>query len=159
MAETRVKLWHDGEEIIHEGTVNDEMYKIISGQVILYFRYGKPDEYLVGILSERRCFGEVGVLCGKPAIFTAVALGDVYVMQINREEFDGFLQNNYQNVLDIMKGMADKLTTMKCNVDILNYEVQKNYQDKEIKTKAAVTRLNRYSLLDPNNPYNMNRGL
>ena len=53
---SRMRQVKDGEIVVREGEQNNEMYKIISGKAAVYINYGKEDEYLLGIISEQRCF-------------------------------------------------------------------------------------------------------
>ncbi|MEG2349513.1 MAG: cyclic nucleotide-binding domain-containing protein, partial [Hungatella sp.] len=97
--------------ILVQGSTKREMYKILSGKAALYFNYGTPDEYLVGVLSEQRCFGELSILCGKPSPYSVVALGEVLVLHITEHTFDDFIKNNTQNAIGIMRNLARTVDT------------------------------------------------
>lgn len=60
------------------------MYKIVSGRAALYLQYGTENEYLIGVLSDGKCFGEVSVLTGKPSPYSVVAISDIMVMRIGQ---------------------------------------------------------------------------
>ena len=64
MDRTKIRVFSEDEVVISEGQRNTEMYKIVSGQAAIYFDYGKENEYLVGVLTDGRCFGEIGLLTG-----------------------------------------------------------------------------------------------
>jgi len=49
----------EDEVILRQGSTEKALYKIIHGKAIVYFNYGEKDEYMVGMLSEQRCFGEL----------------------------------------------------------------------------------------------------
>ena len=41
--------FHGDDIILKEGGTYEEMYKIISGSVAVYIRYGEKEEHLIGI--------------------------------------------------------------------------------------------------------------
>lgn len=126
-----LKKFVEDEILIHEGEVKPEMYKIISGYAAIYLNYGKENEYLLGILSEQQCFGELGLLCKEPSIYTVVAVDDVLVMCIQRNNFDEFIEKNPNNAVNIIKGMARSMVTLRGNIDMLVDELI--YEDKQSK--------------------------
>ena len=108
--------------ILREGEVNEEMYKIISGRAICYFKYGTDDEYVLASLKEGSCFGEYSLLTGKPGIYTVVAFTDMLVMKITKEDFGTFVEMNAQNSVSIMQNMAKMLNVMAVNIDMIRNE-------------------------------------
>ncbi|MGN0416300.1 MAG: cyclic nucleotide-binding domain-containing protein [Agathobacter sp.] len=109
--------------IIREGEQQNEMYKIISGKVAVYINYGQKNEYLLGILSEQQCFGEFGILCQKPSLYTVVAVYDVLLMRIGGDEFDDFIQKNSKNASDIIRNLAHEIMNLKLNLDMVMEEL------------------------------------
>ena len=83
--------------IISEGEKIDKMFKVISGGVAIYLNYGKENEYLVGVLTEKRHFGEEGLLSDKPSIFTAIAFKETHLMTIGASEFEDYLKTRRSN--------------------------------------------------------------
>ena len=75
------------------------MYKIISGSVAVYIRYGEKEEHLIGIYSKSKCFGETNVLSDQPNIYTVVAYDDVLLMRITRDSLEEFIRNNPRNAM------------------------------------------------------------
>lgn len=134
----------EDEIILRQGSEEKALYKIIRGKVILYFNYGQKDEYIVGTLSEQRCFGEFSILCGKPSIYTVVAYGDVLVMRIPENGFDDFIRNNSANAIGIMKNLANTILTLSANVNLVLSELEgkqeiepEEYQDIQDITKKV----------------------
>ena len=146
MTESKIKKFREDEIIINEGDSNDTIYKVISGSVAIYLNYKKENEYLVGILSDKRYFGEDGFLSGRPSIFTAVAAEDTHVMGIGLNEFEGYLKNSYQNVLDIMRDMTEKMMTLKANLSLLDKELKDKIQRETFKQKSREMVLNKYKI-------------
>lgn len=122
-ANAPLSKYRENDIILREGELKDEMYKIISGKVIVYLNYGKDDEYLIGILSEQRCFGESGLLCHMASSYTFVAMEEVLLMTITQSDFDDFLKSNYSNARNIIMNLAKENATMKCNLDMLMNEL------------------------------------
>ena len=115
--------------ILNEGSVNDEIYKIISGRAVCYMNYGKPDEYVLGSLKEGRTFGEYSVLTGEPGIYTVVAFSDMLLLRINKSEFEDFITLNAANSTEIMRKMAEMLKVMRYGIKMLGVELQEHNQD------------------------------
>lgn len=123
MKSPMMREFKEDEVILRQGSTARVMYKILTGKVAVYLNYGQPDEYLVGILSQHRCFGEISILCGRPNLYSIVAIGDVLLLCITEETFSDFIQKNSQNAIDIMKNLANTLATMSFNVNLLTEEL------------------------------------
>lgn len=113
----------EDEVILAQGCIKREMYKILAGKAAVYFHYGMPGEYLVGVLSEQRCFGELSILCGKPSVYTVVALEEVLILCVTEATFDDFIKNNTQNAIGIMKNLATMVDTLSLNLNMLNEDL------------------------------------
>ncbi len=147
--ESKMIQFAEDEVILAEGSTEKVLYKIIHGKAIVYFNYGKEDEYMVGMLSEQRCFGELSILCGKPSIYTVVAYSDVLVMRIQEKDFDDFIRNNSANAIGIMRNLANTLLTLSLNVNMVLDELA---QEKKIKPEAykdITKKIQLYTALDP----------
>ena len=107
-----MKKFSEDEVIIREGETYEEMYKIVSGRAALYLQYGTENEYLIGVLSDGKCFGEVSVLTGKPSPYSVVAISDIMVMRIGADRFESFIYQNPRNTAEIMKNMANSIVML-----------------------------------------------
>jgi len=134
------------EVILREGECRDEMYKILSGSVIVYIRYGEPDEHVVGIYSKSRCFGEWNMLTGQPSAYTFVAYGQVLLMPISRASLEDFIRRYPQNAIDILQNMAQSMNLMRKNVDLLLDEVYGKEEQNRQRTEELRQRILRYSM-------------
>lgn len=126
--------FHADDVIVKEGGTYEEMYKIISGSVAVYIRYGEKEEHLIGIYSKPKCFGETGVLSGQPAIYTVVAYDDVLLMRITRDSLEEFIRNNPRNAIDIMQNMVHTNMLMQKNIDLLLDDL---YEKQDINKKRT----------------------
>ena len=100
------------------------MYKIIQGHVELYTGYGTDKEVLLGILGPQTCFGEFGLLTQYPAIYTAVAYSETYVLRITAENILEFVKENQKNIIDIMRNMSLTMMKMQKQIDLLSSEIE-----------------------------------
>lgn len=105
--------------ILREGSVSNEMFKILSGSVVVYMRYGEREEHVIGIYSKSGCFGEMSLLTGLPSSYTVVAYDDVVLMRVAKESLEDFVRNNPRNAIDIMQNMAQTFGVMQKNIDLL----------------------------------------
>lgn len=107
------------EVILREGESCNVMYKVLSGSVVVYMRYGEEDEHVVGAYSKSQCFGEWNMLTGQPSVYTFVAFDKVMLLQVDKHSLEDFIRNYPQNALDIMQNMAQSMMMMRTNVDLL----------------------------------------
>ena len=110
--------------IIREGEINADMFKIISGHAEVYVGFGTTQETLIKIIGPQSCFGELGMLLGKPSIYTVRAYSDILVFKICKEDMYGFVSENQKNVIDIMRNMASTMMTMRYHIDLLIKEIE-----------------------------------
>lgn len=114
-----MKMFKPEDVIIREGELCHEMYKILSGNAALYMHYGKENEYLMGVLGEQKCIGEVSLLANRPIPYTVVALSNMMVMQINADQFESFIVKNTKNAVDIMTNMAKSIVMLSTDINLL----------------------------------------
>ena len=99
------------------------MYKIVSGRAALYLQYGTENEYLIGVLSDGKWFGEISVLTGKPSPYSVVAISDIMVMRIGADRFESFISQNPRNTAEIMKNMANKELAESIRMKLAQYNL------------------------------------
>ena len=118
-----MKKFSEDEVVIREGETYEEMYKIVSGRAALYLQYGTENEYLIGVLSDGKCFGEVSVLTGKPSPYSVVAISDIMVMRIGADRFESFISQNPRNTAEIMKNKANKELAESIRMKLAQYNL------------------------------------
>lgn len=134
------------EVILQEGRGYDEMYKIVSGSVAVYMRYGEEDEHLLGIYSKPRCFGEINVLSDQPCIYTVVAYNEVLLMRITRDSLEEFVRSYPGNAIDIMQNMVKTFGFMQKNIDLLLDEIYEKRDVNKKRTEELKNKIMRYSM-------------
>ncbi len=109
--------------ILNEGETNLDMYKLLSGHVEMYTGYGTENEVLIGMLGPGSCFGEFGLLTGKPAIYTIITYDNAKILRVTEEMMTEFMLNNQDSVLQIMRNMANNMLRMQHQITQLCEEL------------------------------------
>jgi thioredoxin reductase (NADPH) len=75
-----------GEVLIREGQARYDFYVVLEGKVAVLDGYGEHDERLIAVHGARRFLGELGLLTGQSAFFTAAVHepGEVLVVSAGR---------------------------------------------------------------------------
>ena len=137
--------FHAEEMILKEGEESDSMYKILSGSVAVFNRYGEKEEHLIGIYSKGRCFGELNVFSNLPCIYTVVAYNDVLVMRVTTDSLEEFIATNPRNVIDIMHNMAHTIRMMQMNIEFLIDDFSKKEDEDEKKREDVRKKIMQYT--------------
>ena len=145
MENARMQKFQAGDIIMREGGTYDEMYKVVSGSVEVYIRYGERDEHLIGIYSKSKCFGEMSVLSDQAAIYTVVAFDDVLLMRITKDYLEEFIRNNPKNAIDIMKNMVHTTVVMQKNIGLLLDDLYDKDGANKRRTEEIRQRIMQYS--------------
>lgn len=138
--------FHADDVIVKEGVIYEEMYKIISGSVAVYIRYGEKEEHLIGIYSRSKCFGETHVLSGQPSMYTVVAYDDVLLMRITKDSLEEFIRNNPRNAIDIMQNMVHTNMLMQKNIDLLLDDIYEKQDINKRRTEEIRNKIRKYSI-------------
>ena len=146
MEKAAILKFHADDIIMKESETYGEMYKIISGSVAVYIRYGEKEEHLIGIYSKPKCFGESNVLSSQPSIYTAVAYDDVLLMRITKDSLEEFIRNNPRNAIDIMENMVHSNMLMQKNIDLLLDDIYEKQDINKRRTEEIKNKIKRYSI-------------
>lgn len=109
--------------ILRQGERNDCLYKIMQGSVSIYNDHGTENEYLIGISTQDKCFGEYGCFSGNPSTYTVVANEDTIVMEIPKSDLHHFISLNPKNAEEIFGSMAKQIAMLSKNIEMLRNEV------------------------------------
>ncbi len=146
MDKQRMQTFRADEVIMREGEVCDAMYKILSGSVAVYVRYGEEDEHLIGIYSKSRCFGEMNVLSEQPGACTVIAYDDVLLVRITKDFLEDFIRNNPRNAVDIMRNMGHTITVMQKNIDLLLDDLNEKQDLNRRRTQELRDKISQYRM-------------
>ena len=105
-----VRTYQKGEVIFFEGDHADCMYDIETGSVGIFIDYNTKQEKQLTTLYEKRIFGEMGLLEGKPRSATAVALQDnTQLTVVSEETFADYFRKRPVKVVRMMQGMGRRI--------------------------------------------------
>lgn len=127
-----------GTTILSEGETNLDMYKIMSGHVEMYTGYGTENEVLIGMLGQGACFGEFGLLTGKPAIYTIITYDKTRILRITEEIMSDFMQHNPDSILQIMRNMANNMLRMQHQITQLGEELAESGGEVQVNVNNIV---------------------
>ncbi len=136
----------EGTLILKEGETNLDMYKILSGHVEMYTGYGTDKEVLIGVLGPGTCFGEFGILTGKPAIYTIIAYSKLRIYRITQELMQDFMRDNQDSILQIMKNMAGNMMRMQHQINQLCEELAEVSEPENVPQDLAKENMKEYVL-------------
>ncbi len=145
MENAKMQKFRAGDIIMREGQTYDEMYKVVSGSVEVYIRYGEKDEHLIGIYSKSKCFGEMSVLSEQASIYTVVAFDEVLLMRITKDYLEEFIRNNPRNAIDIMKNMVHTTAVMQKNIGLLLDDLYDKNDTNKRRTEEIRQKIMQYS--------------
>lgn len=137
----------EGIPVLKEGELNLDMYKIVSGHVEMYTGYGTDKEILIGIIGPGACFGEFGILTGRPAIYTIITYSKTKLLRITSDFMDKFMEENKDDILQIMKNMASNMMRMQHQINQLSQELEE-YKEGVDSSMVERDNLRNYVLLD-----------
>jgi len=100
---------HAGDTIFLEHEPGDALYVIDSGKVRIWVRDADGDEVTLSELEPGAFFGEMSVLDGGKRSANATAVVDSALRRLRREEFEGFLVENPQAALEVIRGIGGRL--------------------------------------------------
>lgn len=110
-----------GNVIFYEEDLGTSFYMIVSGRVKIMVLAPDGREHILGVLQEQDFFGEMSLLDGEPRSATAVALDDVKVLCISREDFQKTLHESPEIALQILVTLSRRLRKTDLHVENLAF--------------------------------------
>ena len=105
-----VASFKDNETIFIEHEPGSELYIIQQGSVKIT-KIVDQNEVLLAVLNSSDIFGEMALLENKPRSATAVAYGNVTVLAINKENFEGMVQAQPQLAVKLITLLSERIWT------------------------------------------------
>lgn len=118
--------FNEDDVILTEKSPSRFMYLILEGSVALYTNYGTSDEYLYGLLSKGKTFGEIGLLNHEENVYTVVAISPVKVAVFSENELGNFIRGYPDHALGVMRSIAKMNQIFRVNLKML-MEENKDY--------------------------------
>jgi CRP-like cAMP-binding protein len=94
-----------GERIFTEGELATNMYIVQSGKVRM-FRIMEDEKRLLGEMEKGDFFGEMSILEGLPRTFSAEAVEDVELIEINSMTFDKMIKGNIEIAIRMLRKLS-----------------------------------------------------
>lgn len=94
--------------IVRQGEPADTLYMVQSGRVRCVMTDAAGREHVLEFYTDGQSFGELGLLTGEMAQTTMQAVSDCKLLTLRKDDFDGFLAQNVQLMLLMMKVAADR---------------------------------------------------
>ncbi len=101
-----------GSVIFNEGDPGNEMFSVLSGSVAIRRR-----EQEIAVITRGMCFGAMSFILSSPRAAMAVALDDVEVVIITRENINSLLNDYPEFVLELLREMAERLRETNKSLD------------------------------------------
>jgi len=138
--------------IIAEAGSSTEMFVVLKGEVGIVISDQKQNVNMIATVAPGDFFGETALFLEKKPLSTAIALNDVIVLPINKDNVIGFIGDEPEIAFEIMKEMCIRLDHINTayekqnghpwaepplpSLDIPGSEAAKVVKTKEVKTKV-----------------------
>ena len=100
------RLFHQGETIFEESTTGKSIMVIVSGEVRITQRARVSGEETLSVLKKGDCFGEMALLDELPRSATAIAHSDTFMLEISRDKFLRFIEQDTASGVKILITLA-----------------------------------------------------
>jgi CRP-like cAMP-binding protein len=100
-----------GERIYTENELANSMFIVQSGKVRM-FRMKDDDKHILGEMEKGDFFGEMSILEGLPRTFSAEALEDVELIEINSMTFDKMIKSNIEIAIRMLRKLSIRCREM-----------------------------------------------
>lgn len=94
-----------GERIFTDGDLATNMYIVQSGKIRM-FRMMEDEKRILGEMEKGDFFGEMSILEGLPRTFSAEALDDVELIEINTMTFDKMIKGNIEIAIRMLRKLS-----------------------------------------------------
>ena len=119
----RIEEYKADAVIMEEGVREDRMFLVLEGSVVLYMNYGKENEYVLGVRSKGKIFGEMSMLAEEESEYTAVAFTDAKLAWFQMSNIDQFLFGYPGCAVDFLKNIAKNNSMMRGSMKMLLEEL------------------------------------
>lgn len=96
--------FEEGEDVFHEGDLGDSLYLVIQGRVRVH-RAGAE----LAVLGQRQVFGEMALLDAEPRSASVLALSDLTLLRIARDDFHEILIEKGEIALGVIRVLTRRL--------------------------------------------------
>ena len=119
-----IQRYSNGDSIVSEGIVSNNAYIILEGKVNITKKVDKKS-ILINTLSKGEVFGEMGLISQSVRSASVVAVGDVTIGVIEREQFEAIVSKLPDDVRAIVKALVDRLRYTSDQLSKIGLELEK----------------------------------
>ena len=108
------KSFYKGEVIVKEGDIGDSFFRLIEGKASVYADWDKKDQepFRIALLETGEYFGEMAIIEAYPRNATIVAVGNVRVIEISKDDLTTYFRENPDQILVLMKHLGNRIKAM-----------------------------------------------
>ncbi len=119
-----IQRYANGDVIVSEGIVSNNAYIIFEGKVSITKKVDKKS-ILINTLSKGEVFGEMGLISQSVRSASVVAVGNVTIGVIEREQFEDIVSKLPEDVRAIVKALVDRLRYTSDQLSKIGLELEK----------------------------------
>ena len=119
-----IQRFANGDIIVSEGIVSNNAYIILEGKVNVTKKVDKKS-ILINSLSKGEVFGEMGMISQSTRSASVVAVGNVTIGVIEREQFDATVAQLPKDIQAIVKALVDRLRNTSDQLSRIGLELEK----------------------------------
>lgn len=120
----------DGEILIREGTINDQLHVVVSGNLTVTRETGSGDWVALHLLRPRDMAGELGFLDGQEHSATLRAVGPTEIVSLKWEHLETLLESQPKLVYLVMRSIIREVHGILRRMNIQYVELS-NYISKQ----------------------------
>lgn len=119
-----IQRYANGDIIVSEGIVSNNAYIVFEGKVNITKKVDKKS-ILINTLSKGEVFGEMGLISQSVRSASVVAVGNVTIGVIEREQFEVTVSKLPDDVRAIVKALVDRLRYTSDQLSKIGLELEK----------------------------------
>ena len=119
-----IQRYANGDTIVSEGIVSNNAYIILEGKVNITKKVDKKS-ILINTLSKGEVFGEMGLISQSVRSASVVAVGNVTIGVIEREQFEAIVSKLPEDVQAIVKALVERLRYTSDQLSKIGLELEK----------------------------------
>jgi CRP/FNR family cyclic AMP-dependent transcriptional regulator len=119
-----IQRYSDGDIIVSEGVASNNAYIVFEGKVNITKKVNKKS-ILINALGKGEVFGEMGLISQSIRSASVVAVGDVTIGVIEREQFEATVSKLPDDVRAIVKALVDRLRYTSNQLSKIGMELEK----------------------------------
>ena len=119
-----IQRYANGDIIVSEGIVSNNAYIILEGKVNVTKKVDKKS-ILINSLSKGEVFGEMGMISQSTRSASVLAVGNVTIGVIDREQFEATVSQLPEDIQAIVKALVDRLRYTSDQLSKIGLELEK----------------------------------